>query len=49
MQEIRSSTGHALAQGGQQLDDNFVGAQNPCTPTTGNCTTPSTPVLEVEP
>jgi hypothetical protein len=49
IQPIRSTTGHALAQGGQQLDDNYAGAQNPCTPTTGNCTVPSTPVLKWDP
>ncbi|MBD3926980.1 Ig-like domain repeat protein [Nocardioides cavernae] len=48
VQPIRSSSGHALAQGGQQLDDNHTGAQNPCTPTTGGCTVPSTPVLKWE-
>ncbi len=48
VQPIGSSSGHAVAQGGQQLDDNYVGAQNPCTPTTGSCTTPSTPVLKWE-
>ena len=47
--DIRSSTGHALAQGGQQLDANYVGAKNPCTPTTGSCVVPSTPVLSWTP
>jgi hypothetical protein len=49
IQPIRAATGHALAQGGQQLDDNYVGVQDPCTPTTGNCTVPSTPVLKWTP
>jgi hypothetical protein len=49
VEDIRSSTGHALAQDGQQLDANYEGAQNPCTPTTGTCTVPSTPVLKWTP
>ncbi|TGN66190.1 hypothetical protein EXE59_21205 [Nocardioides eburneiflavus] len=49
VEEIRSTTGHALAQGGQQLDVNYAGAKNPCTPTTGSCTVPSTPVLSWTP
>lgn len=49
VEDIRASTGHALAQDGQQLDANYVGAKNPCTPTTGNCTVPSTPVLKWTP
>jgi hypothetical protein len=49
VEEIRSATGHALAQGGQQLDANYGGAKNPCTPTTGSCTVPSTPVLSWTP
>jgi hypothetical protein len=49
VEDIRSTTGHALAQGGQQLDANFDGPQNPCTPTTGGCTVPSTPVLSWTP
>jgi hypothetical protein len=49
VEDIRSATGHALAQGGQQLDANYTGAKNPCTPTTGNCTVPSTPVLSWTP
>jgi hypothetical protein len=48
VQPIRSSSGHALAQGGQQLDENYTGTQNPCTPTTGGCIVPSTPVLKWE-
>ncbi|NPC43528.1 Ig-like domain repeat protein [Nocardioides sp. zg-1230] len=46
VQPIRSTNGHALAQDGQQLDDNFAGPQNPCTPSSGGCTVPSTPVLK---
>lgn len=49
VQGIRSTTGHALAQGGQQLDANFDGLKNPCTPSTGGCTVPSTPVLSWTP
>lgn len=48
VQPIRSTTGHALAQDGQQLDANYVGAKDPCTPSTGACTAPSTPVLKWE-
>lgn len=49
VEEIRSATGHALAQGGQQLDANYTGSKNPCTPTTGVCSVPSTPVLSWTP
>ncbi|MBD3948140.1 Ig-like domain repeat protein [Nocardioides ganghwensis] len=49
VEEIRATTGHALAQGGQQLDVNYDGTKNPCTPTTGGCTVPSTPVLSWTP
>ena len=49
VEDIRSTTGHALAQGGRQLDTNFGGVKNPCTPTTVNCTVPSTPVLRWDP
>jgi hypothetical protein len=49
VEDIRSTTGHALAQGGQQLDANYTGTKNPCTPATGNCTVPSTPVLSWTP
>ncbi|MCY4727560.1 hypothetical protein NYO98_14830 [Nocardioides sp. STR2] len=49
VEEIRSTTGHALAQDGQQLDVNYSGTRNPCTPTTGSCVVPSTPVLRWAP
>lgn len=49
VQPIRAATGQALAQGGQQLDENHAGAKNPCTPTTGVCSAPSTPVLKWTP
>ena len=49
VEEIQSTTGHALAQDGQQLDGNYGGPQNPCTPSTGGCTVPSTPVLKWDP
>ena len=46
--EIRQFTpaeGHQVALGGRALDANNPG-QTPCTPTTGVCTVPSTPVLK---
>ncbi len=46
IQPIRAVTGNAVALGGQQLDANYTGPQNPCTQSTGGCTVPSTPVLK---
>ncbi|WP_156411380.1 Ig-like domain repeat protein [Nocardioides sp. Soil805] len=41
---IAPATGHKVALGGRALDANNPG-QTPCTPTTGVCTVPATPVL----
>lgn len=46
VQPIATVTGHAVALGGQQLDDNYPGPKNPCTQSTGGCSVPATPVLK---
>lgn len=46
VQPISTVTGHAVALGGQQLDDNYAGPKNPCTQSTGGCSVPATPVLK---
>lgn len=46
VQPIATITGHSVALGGQQLDDNYPGPKNPCTQSTGGCSVPATPVLK---
>ena len=48
VEDIRSTTGHALAQDGSSSTPTTA-APEPCTPTTGSCTLPSTPVLRWTP
>ncbi len=44
--DVASTSQHALAIGGRQLDPNNPATKTPCNPLTGPCVVPTTPVLK---